>query len=192
MKPFFLQYKSITISWFMAFAIVLVGISSFIVRAMAKEYGVDKEKVEDIFFTLTIGGFIGARISYVLTHFNLYKDNISLIFKISHYNLSLIGGIIIGVLILLILSKSYSMDFYQLLEIFTIPLYFSMSIGIWLVIFDKFLIPFNISNNPIKILYISIIFLLGMVVQLFFSKKKENKYITIIILSTVIFLYYVI
>lgn len=176
----------------MAFALVLVGLSYFISNLMAKEYGEDKKKIEDIYFILIISSFIGARLSYVLMNLGLYKGNIGAIFKLSHYNLSLTGGLIVGLLALLILSKKFGIGFTKLLKIFSIPFYFSMAIGIWLVVFDKFLVSFRISNNPIKVLTLSIIFLLGMIGDLVLGKKIENKYLTPIILAVTMGLYYMI
>lgn len=190
MNPSFFSYKSINISWFLAFTIVLVFISSFIVRAMAKRYGKNREKIDDMFFILLISGFIGARIFYVIGNFNLYKDNLFLIFKLSSYNLSLIGGVLAGLIALMIFTKIYKIEFRKLFKIFIIPFYFSMSIGIWLVLFDKLLLPFSISNNPIKILYISMMFLTGMILELILREKTEDKYISFIILAIIIFLYY--
>ena len=176
----------------MAFAIALLGLSSFISNLMAKEYGEDKKKIEDIYFILIISGFIGARLSYVLMNLGLYKGNIGAIFKLTHYNLSLTGGLIVGLLTLLILSKKFKIDFNKLLKIFVIAFYFSMAIGIWLVIFDKFMVSLKISNNPIKVLSISIIFLLGMIGELVLGKKIENKYLTPIILAVTMGLYYLV
>lgn len=192
MKPFFLRYKSITISWFMAFAIGLIIVSSFIVEAFGKEYEEDTEKIDDIFFSLLLGGFIGGRIFYALVNFNLYRGNILSLFKISHYNLSLIGSVITGLLVLVISSKKYKIELEKLLKIFAIPFYFSMAVGIWVVVFDKILLPLNISNNPVKILYLSIIFLVGMILEILASYKSKSKYITPIILLVVMGLYYLI
>lgn len=192
MKPYFLRYKSISITWFMGFAIALVGLSSFISNLMAKEYGEDKKKIEDIYFTLIIIGFIGARLSYVLMNLGLYKGKTMSIFSLSHYNLSLTGGLIVAILALIVLAKKYKIEFQKLLKIFLIPFYFSMAIGIWVVIFDKFLVSLKISNNPIKVLSISIIFLLGMIGELVLGKKIEHKYLTPIILVVTMGLYYII
>ena len=192
MKPFFLRYKSITITWFMAFAIALVGLSSFISNLMAREYGEDKKKIEDIYFILIITGFIGARLSYVLMNLGLYKGNIGAILNLSHYNLSLTGGLVISLLVLLVLSKKFIIEFNKLLKIFVIPFYFSMAIGIWLVVFDKFLLSLKISNNPVKVLVISIIFLLGMIGELVLGKKIDHKYLSPIILAVTMGLYYLV
>lgn len=176
----------------MAFAIALLGLSSFISNLMAKEYNEDKKKIEDIYFILIISGFIGARLSYVLMNLGLYKGNMGSIFKLTHYNLSLTGGLLVGLLTLLILSKKFKIDFNKLLKIFVVPFYFSMAIGIWLVIFDKFMVSLKISNNPIKVLSLSIIFLLAMIGELVLGKKIEGKYLSPIILAVTMGLYYII
>ncbi|KNF07606.1 prolipoprotein diacylglyceryl transferase Lgt [Gottschalkia purinilytica] len=192
MRPFFLAYKSITITWFMILAIISIVISYFIVNILAEEYEEDKNKIENIFIVLLIGGFVGARLSYVLMNIHLYKGNISSIFKISHYNLSLIGGIIFGLLVLMVLSKKYKIAFGKLLKIFVIPFYFSMAIGIWVLMFDRFLLySSHIKNEPSKVLYLSLLFLTGMILELAISKRVNNKYITVIILTIVMVLYYI-
>lgn len=189
MKPSFFTYKSIDVSWFLAFAMGLIIISSFIVRSMANEYGEDVEKIEDIFFILIIGSFIGSRLFYVLLNFDLYKDNLLSIFKLSYYNLSLLGGVASGVMTLKVLSKIYKIDFQKLLGIYVLPYYFSMAIGIWIVLFDKFLVSFSISKNPIKVFYISMIFLLAMILEVVgYSIKSKN--IRLIILTGTMILYY--
>lgn len=193
MKPFFLTYKSINITWFMIFTIVSISISYIITGILAKEYKEDKNKIEDIFMILLIIGFIGARLSYALMNINLYKGNIFSIFKISHYNLSLLGGIIFGLLGLIVLSKKYNIVFEKLIKIFVVPFYFSMAISVWVFVFEGLLLSVNnVKNNPIKVLYLSLLFFLAMILELILSRKSNNKYITPIILSIVMFLYYII
>ncbi|MCF6461977.1 prolipoprotein diacylglyceryl transferase family protein [Clostridium sp. Cult1] len=193
MKPFFFTFKSINITWFMAIGIVIATISYIITGFLAKEYKEDKNKIEDIFMVLLIVGFIGARISYVLMNLQSYKGNISSIFKISHYNLSLLGGLIFGVLTLILLSKIYKIEFYNLFRIYIIPFYFSMAVGIWILMFDLLLLAStHLNNDPIKILYVSLLFLMGLGLELVTSNKYNNKYISFIILVIVMFLYYMI
>lgn len=188
MRPFFLNYKSIKITWFTFFTIFSVSLSYFIAGLLAKEYEEDKNKIGDIFLIVLIMGFIGARLSYVMMNFNLYKDNLISIFKITHYNLYLIGGIISGLLALIILSRIYRIELEKLFKILIVPFYFSMAIGIWVLAFDRTLIVFHSS----KILYLSLLFTLGMILELILWKKLKNKYISIVILTIVILLYYLI
>lgn len=192
MKPFFLAYKSITITWFMFLTIISIIISNFIVNILGKEYEEDKSKIENIFIALVIIGFAGARLSYALINFHLYKDNIFSIFKMSHYNLSLIGGIMFSLLALVIFSDKYKISFTKLLRTFVIPFYFSMAIGIWALMFDRLLLPSNyMKNSPLSILYLSLLFVLGMILELILQKRTNDKYITPIILGIVVLLYYI-
>lgn len=192
MKLFFFTYKSLSITWFMFFTIASVSISYLIVKVLAKEYKEDKSEMEDVFISLLISGFIGARLGYALMNINLYKDNILSVFKLSHYNLSLIGGVASGLLTLMILSKKDKISLERLLKVFVVPFYFAMSIGIWVLMFDRLLLlSSHIGNNPIKILYTSLLFLSGMILELALVKRTKQKYITAIILSLVILSYYI-
>ncbi|WP_025642210.1 prolipoprotein diacylglyceryl transferase family protein [Schnuerera ultunensis] len=193
MKPFFFTFKSINITWFMAIGIIVTSISYIISGILAKEYKEDKNKIEDIFMILLIVGFIGARLSYVLMNLQSYKDNISSILKISHYNLSLLGGVVFGLLTLMLLSKRYKIEFKKLFRIFVVPFYFSMAVGIWVLMFDHLLLAStHLKEDPKKVLYISLLFLIGMGMEFALSKKSNNKYISFIILVVVMFLYYIV
>ncbi|MCF6464664.1 prolipoprotein diacylglyceryl transferase family protein [Clostridium sp. Cult2] len=193
MRPFFFTYKSINITWFMTFAIILASISYVIAGILAKEYEEDKNKIEDIFMILLIVVFIGARLIYAIINIQSYKGNIFSIFKISHYNLSLLGGIIFGLLALLLLSKKYKVEFNKLFRIFVVPFYFSMAVGIWVLMFDRLLFSSTHLNNiPTSIISASLLFLMGMILELVLSKKFNNKYISSVILVVVMFLYYMI
>jgi len=177
----------------MIFAISLIVISSFIIDLLSKEYNEDKKKVEDIYFLIIIGSFVGGRLVYGLANFHLFKDNILSIFKLSHYNISLLGGIILGLIILMISSKKLKISFDKLLKIFVIPFYFSMAIGIWILMFDR-LLPASrfLRNNPTNILYTSLLFLGAMILELTISKRWENMHITKIIFGIVIIIFSII
>jgi len=177
----------------MAFAL-FSGILSYIISSiLAKEYKMDKSKIQDIYMILLIVGFIGARLGYVLMNFNLFKGKLLSILSLSHYNLSLLGGAVSGILALAILSRKYKMEFNNLLSIFVIPFYFSITISIWVLKFDYLmLMSSSIGKRENVILLVSVMFLLAMILQLYLENKVKNKYITPIILVVVMALYYVI
>lgn len=177
----------------MAIGIVVVSISYVIAGILAREYKEDKNRIEDIFIILLIIGFIGARLSYALMNPGSYRDNISSMLKISHYNLSLLGGVIFGLLTLMLLSNKYKIEFKKLFKIYVAPFYFSMAIGIWVLMFDHLLLAStHLREEPKKVLYISLLFLIGMGLEFVLLKKSNNKYISFIILAVVMFLYYMV
>ena len=170
---------------------IAILISYLIAGSLAKEQEEDKNKIQDIFMITLISGFIGARLTYVLMNMNLYRNNMFDILKMSHYNLSFMGGIIVGLIALGICTLRYKILFKKLLRIFVIPFYFSMAIGVWTFIFDKLSLPLKyVENGQRRILYLSAVFIMGIIIELNLPKKANCKYTSSIILGVVILLYY--
>ena len=191
MSPFFFSYKSITITWFMFITTIAILISYLIAGSLAKEYEEDKNKIQDIFMITSISGFVGARLTYVLMNMNLYRYNVVDILKMSHYNLSFTGGIIVGLMALGICTLKYKILFKKLLRIFVTPFYFSMAIAVWTFIFDKLSLPLKyVENGQRRMLYLSAVFIIGIIIELNLPKKANHKYTSSIILGVVILLYY--
>lgn len=188
MKPFVLQYKSITITWYMLFIILALGTSYLLfrvsIRKSDKEY---KRKLDDMFFYVSLFGFIGARLSYVLFNFNSFKGKIIPIIKPSQYNLSLVGGVVIGLITLYVLSKKYKMDLFKSISTFLVPFYLAMAIGVWHFHFNILLSP--VAGTKMGTLYLSLLFLMGLILELTLGRKSKNKYISLITLAVVIFVY---
>ena len=186
MKPTFFSFKSISISWFMALTVLAILVSYLLLKLISKndiQNKDNKEKLEDVFFWVVIGGFIGARIMYVILHLSSFIESPISIIKITHYNLSLIGGVIGGTLIILILSKKHSINFYKLLDIFSILFFFSMAIGVWNFLFDIFMLSSsNLGNSNIRITMMSLLFLIVGAIQIMTRGKFRFKYFSLVIL----------
>lgn len=193
MKTMFFEYKRFGISWFMFFVLTVGTIGYYIAKTLASQYGEDKKKIEDIYLMILLSSFIGARIFYVITHFNVYKDSLFSILKLSHYNLSLIGAVITGLLVTFIISKKEKTEMDQLLKIILPPFYFSMAIGIWMGNFDRLLnISSNLRNNPTMVLLVSLVFLAGLILELTLLNKEKYKKLRWPVLIIIMFLYYII
>lgn len=188
MKPFFFQYKSITITWYMFFLVLALGISYLVfkiaTRKLDKEY---KGKLDDMFFYVALFGFIGARLSYVLFNLSSFKGKIIAIIKPSQYNLYLLGGVIVGLGVLYLLSKRYKTVFIESLKMLLVPFYIAMAIGVWHFHFNILLSP--MAGIKMGTIYLSSLFLIGLVLELVLGRKLKNKYVSLIILAGVIFIY---
>ncbi len=202
MNPYLFTYKSFAVTWFMALSITAIIISNITVKNSAKKIGLSKSKVEDMFFLILIAGFIGSRLFYVLFNYSSFKDDLFSILKLSHMNLYLFGGIITALGSMAIITKKNSLSYYQAFKIFVLPFYFSMAIGIWSAFFDGFLVGkeysgilsvryFGAYRHPV-VIYISILFLLGVLVESMNFKESTSKKITYTTFIIVIFGYYVI
>lgn len=196
MKPTFFSFKSISISWFMALAILAILVSYLLLKLISiedKQSKNTREKVKDTFFWVVINGFVGARIMYVILHLDSFTSSPASILNISHYNLSLIGGVIAGVLILFISSKRYRLSFYKLLDIFSILFYFSMAIGVWNFLFDVFMLSSNnLGNSHMRVATMSLLFLISAAIQVIIEKRSEFKYLSLVLLILTLVIYYIV
>lgn len=191
MKLFFLQYKSITITWYMFFLVLALGVSYLTFKVLSRKFDKeDRKKLDDLFFYVVLFGFIGSRLSYVLFNFDLFKGRIRAIIIPSQYNLSLIGGVIVGLGVLYILSRRYKMDFIKSTNILLIPFYIAMSIGMWSFHFNILLSP--MAGVKMGALYLSLLFLLGLILELILQRKWKSKYISFVILAVILFVYKII
>lgn len=189
----FFSYKSINISYFMAFAIISGVLAYILSSLLAKEYKMDKSKIQDMYLTLLIIGFIGARLGYVFWNFKPFKGKLLSILSLSHYNLSLLGGVVGAILALIILARMYKINFNNLLSLFATSFYFAMAIGVWVLKFDYLLfMSSSIGKSENNILLVSAMFLLAMVLETYLKNRVKNKYITPTILIVVMALYYLI
>ncbi|KPU27481.1 hypothetical protein TR13x_05285 [Caloranaerobacter sp. TR13] len=203
MNSYFFIYKSIGISWFLFLAIISIIISYYITIFIGKDRGLKKNEVEDIFFTLVISGFIGARLGYVIFNLDLYKGHFKYIFSINHLNLSLLGGVIAGLITLIFISKKYKFSFYYLFKIFLIPFYFSMSLAMWSLFlegrligkeYSGFLSMYHLSayRHPV-VLYLSLIFIVGIIIESINVKRRSSgKYISYLAFVLILISYYLI
>ena len=173
----------------MLFLVLALGISYLVfkisTRKLDKEY---KKKLDDMFFYVSLFGFIGARLSYVLLNFGSFNGKILAIIKPSQYNLYLLGGIILALAVLYLLSRKYKVDFLESLSILLVPFYVAMAIGLWHFHFNILLSP--VSGLKMGTLYLSALFLLGLILELSLGKKLKNKYFSLIILVLIVSGYY--
>lgn len=193
MKPVFFSFKSVSISWFLALTIVSVVVTYILLKFMTKDKKEDKENLENIFFSVLIFGFIGARIMYVILNLSTFLGSPLSIIKISHYNLSLVGGVIGGLITLFISVKVYKFKVYDLLNLFTPLFLISLAIGVWNFLFDVFLLnSYGLGNAKIRVLSMSSIFLIAAIMQFDLGRKSKYKYISLILLPLALIIYYII
>ncbi len=192
MKPVFFSFKSINISWFLALTVLSVIVSYLLLKFMTKDKKEERERLENIFFVILIFGFISARIMYVVLNLNTFIESPLSIIRISHYNLSLVGGAVGGLITLLVSTKVYKFKLYDLLNIFSPLFLLSMAIGVWNLLFDVFLLnSYSLGNPNIRVLSMSVMFLIATITQFLLGKKNKFKYASLILLPLTLIIYYI-
>lgn len=186
MDLYFFKFKYFGITYFMFFYILAIAISYILTKYLFNDGKIEKNKLEDIYFYTLIIGMISSRVSYFILNLKSYRNNILSIISINHFNTYLIGGVIGGLLFLYYYSRKNKIEFSIILSVLLIPFYFSVSIGIWGIYFDRFFI--TKIDKSVTFLLLSLTFFLGIILD---NLSKKNKH-RLLILFSIITMYYII
>jgi len=102
-----IELGGLTIYWYAIIIVTGAIFSLSLVIAEAKKFGVQAERIIDIFFAVMIGGIIGTRIYYVVFQWEAYRNNLWEIFNFRAGGLAIYGGLIGGAIIIYVASKGW-------------------------------------------------------------------------------------
>ena len=131
MNNILLKLGFIKIYWYSFLIFSGAAIGGFLAIKEAKKRGIPKDIMLNYFFYLLIFGIIGARIYYVIFNFEPYRNNLIDILKVWEGGLAIHGGIIGGLLLTLIFSKKYKINFFKFTDIAVVSLIIAQAIGRW-------------------------------------------------------------
>ncbi|ADY25714.1 Prolipoprotein diacylglyceryl transferase [Deinococcus proteolyticus MRP] len=122
MDPIFLNIGGFTIAWYgvlMTLGIV-AGIS--IGLKLARERGLDADLFERMIYTMLLWGFIGARLVFVATSWDLFADTpmpqrLLDIINLRQGGISIHGGLLGGILAAIWFTRKHRMNFYRYLDL---------------------------------------------------------------------------
>lgn len=92
-------------------------VSSFLATRKAKKSGVDPQEVFNLGFIILIFGIIGARLFYILLHFNYYTGNLKEAIMLQRGGLSWFGGLFAGSSAAALYIKKRKMNLYRTLDL---------------------------------------------------------------------------
>ena len=122
MDPIFLNIGGFTIAWYgvlMTLGIV-AGIS--IGLKLARERGLDADLFERMIYTMLLWGFIGARLVFVATSWDLFADTpmpqrLLDIINLRQGGISIHAGLLGGILAAIWFTRKHRMNFYRYLDL---------------------------------------------------------------------------
>ena len=106
---------------------VLLGY--LLARMHSWRFGIDKDEVDNLAFWLTIVGFLGARMYFVIFDYDYFLKQPQEIYKIWHGGLSIYGAILAGLVFLIFYSRNKAWTKYQALDLFALSLPLSQALG---------------------------------------------------------------
>lgn len=118
------------------FSVTPVGISLFlslvlglfIIWRIRNVYDLDPEKTLDIFFWSFVGGYLTARLYYVLFHLDQFDSFVKVISILNYPGLSLYGGLVGGFFAMALLSFRFKVNLWQILDYAIPPLILGVSL----------------------------------------------------------------
>ncbi len=111
-----LEIGSITIYWYGFFMVLALLAGLLMSLKIAQWHEIKKEVIYDLFFYLIIGGFIGARIFYILYNPVYFWHNPLDIFKIWQGGIAIHGALVFGFLVLIWFAYNPSPKFPPLIR----------------------------------------------------------------------------
>ena len=121
----------IKIYWYSIF--ILLGVLSgvLIILKEAKKKKLDEDFIVNTLFFGILFAILGARLYYVIFNYNYYLNNPSEIFAIWNGGLAIHGGIILGLITVIFMSKKHKVNLIDLLDTLVIGLIIGQAIGRW-------------------------------------------------------------
>ena len=105
--PVLYDFGDFQIRWYSVLILVAVFVAYKFMASESKKQHIKTEFMFNLLFWALIFGILGARLYYVLFNFNLYKDNLSEIYKIWNGGLAIHGGLIAGLITVLLYCRKY-------------------------------------------------------------------------------------
>ncbi|MDP3899966.1 MAG: prolipoprotein diacylglyceryl transferase [bacterium] len=156
--PILYSYGFITVHWYGLF-MALALLAGFLVSLkIARWHGIKKEIIQDLFLYLVVGGFVGARVFYILYNpFYFWQYPLNM-FKIWEGGIAIHGGLLFGFLTLMWFTRLRSVNFWQLTSIIVPGLALGQAVGRWGNYFNQELfgrptslpwgIPIEVARRP--------------------------------------------
>lgn len=123
MFPVLFRLGPFTIYSFGLFLALGFLLSTFLIYRQAARWYLDKEKVFDTVFLSVIGGILGARLFYIIEHWDNYGFSIlNWILVNARPGFSLLGGIGSFLSVFLLRVKKEKLPLYKMLDLLTVPI----------------------------------------------------------------------
>ena len=130
-SPYLLQTPWITIRWYGFLIGIGILMALYVGLKLIKRAGLDEETMLDAVLWAIPSGILGARLYYVLFHWDYYGTRLSEAVRIWEGGLAIHGGLFAGVLVAYLYFKKRKVDFWPYLDLAMPALALAQAIGRW-------------------------------------------------------------
>ena len=161
-QPIILRLGFLNIYWYSCLIVLGLLLGLILVFKLSPRFKIKKDLLENLFFYLVIGGFLGARLYHVLSELPYYLNHPWQVFAIWQGGLGIYGAVVVGCLVLFWFGKKNKINFLSLTDLLAPSLILGQAIGRWgnylnQEIFGKptdlpWGIPIQIGSRPLEFL----------------------------------------
>ena len=126
---FRIPFTSLTVKGYGLMLVIGFLMAVHIIRRLSKNITPDPEMITNASLYCLVVGVIGARIFYVLHHFDNFKYNLMSVFAIWEGGLELLGGVVGSIGIIVLYLRYHKLPVRQYLDILVIGLMFTLAFG---------------------------------------------------------------
>ena len=117
MHPILVKIGPVTVYSYGVMVALGFGLAAYLASRNAHDFGFQKNDVIDLCIVLLIAGLIGARINYVLLHFQYYRLRPAEVFLINRGGLAFYGSFLFGLLGGILFVKKKKLHFWKLADL---------------------------------------------------------------------------
>ena len=131
MNPIFLDLGIVQIYWYSILIFIALLVGGALALREAKKFDLSEDFMINMFFYLIPIALIGARLYFVLFHFDYYKANPMDIFKVWEGGLAIHGALIAGLLWIIFYTHKHHIPTVRVLDILVVSLLLGQAIDRW-------------------------------------------------------------
>ena len=129
MDPVAFSVFGLDVRWYGIVYVLGFLFGGWLAAKLGKERGINKEDVYDFLVYLVIAVIVGARIAHVFGALDYYSSRLIEVFYVWNGGLAFHGGLIGAVLVGLWFCKKRNIKFYDMADIFCVPLALGLAFG---------------------------------------------------------------
>lgn len=131
MNAIFLDLGIVQIYWYSVLIFIGLLLGGTLALKESKKFGFPEDFMINMFFYLVPLAIIGARLYFVLFHFDYYSQNPIEILKVWEGGLAIHGALFAGLLWVIFYTKKHGVSTIRMLDILVVSLLFGQAIGRW-------------------------------------------------------------
>jgi phosphatidylglycerol:prolipoprotein diacylglycerol transferase len=126
---FRIPFTSLTVKGYGLMLVIGFLLAVHIIRRLSKNITPDPNMITNAALYSLVAGVIGARVFYVLHHFDIFKYNMASVFAIWEGGLELLGGVLAAIAVIVLYLRYHKLPARQYLDILAIGLMFALCFG---------------------------------------------------------------